>query len=240
MFYKIFWYKLIIKLCGQFTFNTTLYLRYSLQSLKHHFLISNVLAHWFFCRSRNSNEGNCRSCSRLFVNDASNFVSSIRYHFTLFPTSNVFNKELELLFAEANLRYFTLDLFYQSGTHYTPVDSDHNRCMFFLVAKQPCDLAVKLSEVWIRILINDIASISSDFLINGKYCLSSRKEKRALFLDSWVQFVKCFYFDACKLLYANAFVFVCEKFESSIHDCANTLEIVNKCYLDYCTRKYSR
>ena len=131
MFYKIFWYKLIIKLCGQFTFNTTLYLRYSLQSLKHHFLISNVLAHLFFCRSRNSNEGNCRSCSRLFVNDASNFVSSIRYHFTLFPTNNVFNKELELLLAEANLRYFTLDLFYQSGTHYTPVDSDHNRCMFF-------------------------------------------------------------------------------------------------------------
>ena len=87
--------------------------------------------------------------------------------------------------------------------------------MLFLVAKQPCELAVKLSEVWIRILINDIASISSDFLINGKYCLSSRKEKRALFLDSWVQFVKCFYFDACKLLYANAFVFVCEKFDQA-------------------------
>ena len=114
------------------------------------------------------------------------------------------------MFAEANLRYFTLDQFYQSGTHYTLVDSDHNRCMLFLVAKQPCELAVKLSEVWITILINDIASISSDFLINDKYCLSSRKEKRALFLDSWVQFVKCFYFDALSC-YMQMHLYSCVK-----------------------------
>ena len=41
--------KLVIRLCGQFAFNTTLYLRYSLESLKHQFFISNVLAHLLFC-----------------------------------------------------------------------------------------------------------------------------------------------------------------------------------------------
>ena len=51
--------KLIIRLCGQFTFNTSLYLKYSLESLKRQFCISYVLAHLFFCkRSPNSNEGN--------------------------------------------------------------------------------------------------------------------------------------------------------------------------------------
>ena len=86
----------IIRLCGPFTFSTTLYLRYSLESLKRQFCISNVLAHLFFCnRSPDSNDGNCRSCSRLFVNDASDFVFSIRYHFTLiFLSNNVFNKDL--------------------------------------------------------------------------------------------------------------------------------------------------
>ena len=116
----------------------------------------------------------------MFVNDASDYAASIRYRFTLiFPSNNVFNKDLELLFTKANLNYFTLDLLYQSESHYTLVDSNQNRCMYFV-------LDIKLSEVWIRILINDIVSISNDFLINGEYGLSSRKEKRALFLDSCV------------------------------------------------------
>ena len=178
-----------------------------------------MLVHLFFCnRSPNSNESNCRLCSGLLVNDASDFVPSIRYHSILiFPSNNVFNKDLELLFAKTNLRHFTLDLlFHQSGTYYALVDSYRNRCMYFLVAKQPCELAVKLSEVWIIILINDIVSISNHFLINGDYVLRSRKEKRVLFLDSCVLFAKSFYFDACKLLNANVFVFMYEKFEPNV------------------------
>ena len=136
--------------------------------------------HLFFCnRSPNSNESNCRLCSRLLVNDASDFVPSIRYHFILiFPSNNVFNKDLESLFAKTNLKDFTLDLLlHQSETHYTLVDSYRNRFMYFLVAKQPCELAVELSEVWIIILISDIVSVSNHFLINGEYVLRSRKEK---------------------------------------------------------------
>ena len=234
--------KLIVRLCGRFTFNTTLYLRYSLESLKCKFCISNVLTNLFFCnRSPNFNESNCRSCSRLFVNNANDFVSSIKYHFThIFPSNNVFNKDLELLFAKANLSHFALDLLYQAGTHYALVDSNQNRCIYFVVAKQPCEFAVKLSEVWNRILINDIVSISNDLLIEGVYSLSSRKENKAFFLDNCVKFVKIFYFDACKLLKANAFVYMYEKFEPNVHYCANTLKIVNKPYLDYCERKYSK
>ena len=191
-----------------------------------------MLAHLFFCnRSSNSNEGNYRSYSRLFVNDASDFVSSIRYLFILiFSRNNVFDKDLELLFAKVNLKHFSLDLLYHSRTHYTLVDSNQNRCMYFLVAKQPCELAVKLCEVWIRILINNIVSISNDFLINDEFGLSRRKEKRALFLDSCVQFLKSFYSVACKLLNANAFVFMYEKMKKK-------LKIVSKSYLDYFSRK---
>ena len=60
-------YKLIIRLSCQFTFNAKLYLRYSLELLKRQFWISNVLAHLFFCNSSQiSNKGTCESCFRFF------------------------------------------------------------------------------------------------------------------------------------------------------------------------------
>ena len=108
--------------------------------------------------------------------------------------------------------------------------------MYFLVAKQTCELAVKLSEVWMRILFNEIISISNDLLIDGAYGLSRRKENRVLFLDSCIQFVKSFYFDEYKLLNADAFIFIYQKFKPNVHYCANTLKIVNKLYFDYCSR----
>ena len=122
-----------------------------------------MLGHLFSCnRSPNSNEDNCRLCFQLFVNDGSDFVSSIRYHVTLiFSRNNVFNKDLELLFTKADLRH-SLDIMYHSEIHCTLVDSKQSSCMYFLVAKQPCELVVKLSEVWIGILINNIVSISND------------------------------------------------------------------------------
>ena len=124
----------------------------------------------------------------MFVNDASDFVSSIKYHFTfIFPSNNVLNKDLELLFAKVNLRHFALDVFYYSGIHCALIYSNQNRCMYFLVVKQPRELAVKLSEVWIRILINDRVSISNDFLIDSEYGLNGRKGKTALFLHSCVR-----------------------------------------------------
>ena len=85
--------------------------------------------------------------------------------------------------------------------------------MHFLVAKQPRGLAVKLSEVWVRILISDIASISNDLLVHGEYGVSSRKENRALFLDSFAQFLKNFYFDACEMLKAMHSLF-CRRTEN--------------------------
>ena len=127
---------------------------------------------------------------------------------------------------------FTSDLLYCSETYYTLVDSKQNTCLYFLVVKQPCELAVKLPEVWVRISINDIASISNNLLIDGEYDMSSRKVNRESFLDSCVQFVKNFYFDACKMLKANAFVYIYDKFEPHVHYSADTQKILNKPYLD--------
>lgn len=87
-----------------------------------------------------------------------------------------------------------------------------NRCMYFLVAKQPYELGVKFSEAWVRILIKNIVPISNDLLIDGKYGMNSGKENRASFLDSCAQFVKNFFFDACKMLKANVFVYLYDKF----------------------------
>ena len=83
-------------------------------------------------------------------------------------------------------------------------------------------------------------SISNDFLINGEYGLSSWKEKRALFLESCMQFVKSLYYDTCKLWNADAFIFIYENFQPNVRCCANILKIVNQPYLDYCSRKYSK
>ena len=205
--------------------------------------ISNVLAHLFFSnRSLNFNEGNCRLCSQLFVNDVNDFVSLIKYHFTsIFSSNDVFNKDSELLFTNANLMNFTQDVLHHFGTYYyTLVDSKQYRCMYFLVAEQSCELAVKLSKVGVRILINDIVSISNGLLIDGEYGMCSRKENRAWFLDTCVQSVKNFYFYTCKMLKTNAFVYMYDKFEPNVHNSANTLKIDYKPYLDYCTKKYSQ
>ena len=132
---------------------------------------------------------------------------------------------------------FSLDVLYHSGSHYMLVDSKQNKCISFLVAKEPCELAVKLAEVWVIILINNIiASISNDLLIDGEYGMNSRKGNRTWFLDSCVQFVKNFYLDACKMLKANGFVYMYDKFEPNVHYSADMLKIVNKPYLDYCSR----
>ena len=102
------------------------------------------------------------------------FVSLFKQHFTcMFSSAGVFAKDLELSFTGVNLMSFTLDLLYCSETYYA---------------------LVKLPEVWVRILINDIVCIANDLLIDGEYDMSSRKENRESFLRSCVQFVKTFYF----------------------------------------------
>ena len=154
-----------------------------LKSLKSQFCISNVLAHLLFCNRSPDNSDKCKHCSRHYVHDATDFISSIKYHLTsIFPSK--FEKDLELLFANTEVERLDLDLLYHSETYYTLFDSKQNRCIYFLVAKKLCGLAVNLSEVWLRILINDFVCIYNDLLIDGEYGMSSRKEKRAEFLDS--------------------------------------------------------
>ena len=138
-----------------------------LESLKSQFCISNMLAHLFFCNRSPDNSDKCKHCSRHYVHDATDFISSIKYHLTsIFPSK--FEKDLELLFANTEVRRLDLDILYHSRTHYTLLDSKQNRCIYFLVAKQLCGLAVNLSQVRLTILINDFVSIYNDLLIDGE------------------------------------------------------------------------
>ena len=140
-----------------------------------------MLAHLLFCNRSSDNSEKCKHCSRHYVHDATDFISSIKYHLTsIFPSK--FEKDLELLFANTEVERLDLDLLYHSETYYTLFDSKQNRCIYFLVAKKLCGLAVNLSEVWLRILINDFVCIYNDLLIDGKYGMSSRKEKRAFWI----------------------------------------------------------
>ena len=97
----------IHKLTFYFNFNDMLFLNYRLQSLKNEFCITNILCHLlFYQRSPNSDEGQ-------------DFVSSIRYHFSLiFSNNKIFSNEIELLFVKARRMRFNLEVLYSSGTYF--------------------------------------------------------------------------------------------------------------------------
>ena len=117
------------------------------------------------------------------------------------------------------------------------VVSKQNRCMHFLVVQHPCELAIVLSEVLVRILLNETISIADDILhcdVPGcVFCISSRKEKRDLFLMAGAEFFRKFYFNVCKLPRADGFVDMYHVFVPNVHYSANTLKIVNLHYINY-------
>ena len=80
---------------------------------------------------------------------------------------------------------FNLDVLYSSETHLKLVDSKQNSCTNFLVANQPCDIIVFLSEVYVRILTYQVVSIFNDLLsMSDKKMTKFDSSKRDLFLDS--------------------------------------------------------
>ena len=86
------------------------------------------------------------------------------------------------------------DILYLFEKHYELVDSEHNRCMTFLIVKNPADLVVALSEVYVRILTNVFYSISNDILqMTGDYETRDIAEQHSLFLDYSVNFIRAFY-----------------------------------------------
>ena len=67
-------------------------------------------------------------------------------------------------------------------------------------------------------------SISNDILhMLGKFGLSTLHEKRSMFLDSSAHFTHCFYFDLSNVDYS-----------------AESFKIINKPYLEYCTKKFNK
>ena len=123
--------------------------------------------------------GNCKQCSWSCIYDDDDdddhddddddddvdtrrFVSYVKQHFTsLLPSNNMFKKDLELLFANAGVRRFDLDLLYTSKDYYHLVVSKRNRCIYYLVAKH---VSLQLSEVLVRTFLNEIISIVDGIL----------------------------------------------------------------------------
>ena len=136
---------------------------------------------------------------------------------------------------------FNLDVLYSCETHFQLVDSKQNRCINLLVVKQPCGIIVSLAEIYVRILINQIVSNSNDLLrMSGEYGLSTICEKRNLFLDSGANFICGFYFDMCKLLRADDFVYMYEDFVPNVDYSTETFKIVNKPYLEYYSKTFNK
>ena len=66
--------------------------------------------------------------------------------------------------------------------------------MTFLIVKNPADLVVALSEVYVRILTNVFYSISNDILqMTRDYKTRDIAEQHSLFLDYSVNFIRAFY-----------------------------------------------
>ena len=204
-----------------------------LELLKSQFFILNELL-----QRSPSIPGNCKQCSWSCIYDDDDdhdddddvdtrrFVSYVKQHFTsLLPSNNMFKKDLELLFANAGVRRFDLDLLYTSKDYYHLVVSKRNRCIYYLVAKH---VSLQLSEVLVRTFLNEIISIVHGILkwyISGcVYGISSRKEK---VLEVGAELVRKFCLDMCKLLSADAFVDMYREFAPNVHYSANTLKIVN-------------
>ena len=117
-----------------------------------------------FCNRSPVSSSCCRFCLHLFVKNADDFVSSVKYHFSHILVNKFNSEETESLFTQGRKMSFKLDLLYSSKTHFELVNSTHNRCMNFYIVKKQSDFVVVLSEVCIRILLNIFYSISNDIL----------------------------------------------------------------------------
>ena len=179
----------------------------------------------------------------MFIKNANDFVSLIKYSFSLiFWNNKTFINKIELLFIQSRRTRFNLNGLYSSETHFKFVGSKQNDCMDFLVVKHPCDIIVFLSEVYVRILTNQVISISNKLLhLPGKCDLTKySSSKRDLFWDSCVNFFWCFHFDMCQLLRSSGFFHMYESFPPDVDYSAETFKIINKSYLKYCAKKFNK
>ena len=191
--------KLIDTLTFSFTFIDCLYFKYRLDILKNDFCITNALCHVLFYSRSPLSSSQCRICSCLFFKNGNGFVSSIKSNFSHIFV-NKFNNKTESLFAQDRKMTLKFDVLDSPEKYYELVDSAHNRCLNFLIVKNPDDLVAFL--VYVRILTNIFYSISNDILqMPGKYNGRDIAEQQDLFLNYSVSFIQTFYFEnICPLL----------------------------------------
>ena len=83
-------------------------------------------------------------------------------------------------------------------------------------------------------------SLSLLILKYGSSTMCLTYEKRILVLDSCVNFIRCFYFDMCKLLRPCGFFHMYEDFVPNVDYSDETFKIINKPYLEYCTKMFNK
>ena len=135
---------------------------------------------------------------------------------------------------------FKFDILYSSEKHYELVDSEHNCCMNFLIEKNPADLLVFLSEVYVRILINIFYSVSNDILqMPGRYKGRDVAEQHDLFSDYFVSFICTSYIEnVCPLLKPTCLLHMYKVFEIKYDYSGENLMIFNDSCLQYCVKKF--
>ena len=101
--------------------------------------------------------------------------------------------------------------------------------MNFLIVKKSYDFVVVLSEVYVRILFNILYEISNDILkIPGEYTGRDSAERRELFLDYCVNFVRTFYFEnVCLLLKSASFLRMHKDVEINCDYLGENFKIIN-------------
>ena len=132
------------------------------------------------------------------------------------------------------------NILYSSEKDYELIDSEHNRWMNCFIVKNPADLVVALSEVYVRILTNVFYSISNDILqMTGEYKERDIVEQYSLFLDYSVNFTRAFYFgNVCMLLKSISFLRMYKDFAVNYDYLGENLKIINDFYLQYCKKKF--
>ena len=130
--------ELMDRLPFSFSFVNCLFFRYQLEFLKNKFCITNVLCHLLFSSRSPSSISQFRLCSRLFVKNVNDFVSSVKYHFSHIFVNKFSNKEIESVFAQERKTTFKLDVLFSSENHSELVDSIQNRCMIFFFLLKIC------------------------------------------------------------------------------------------------------
>ena len=167
-----------------FSFPTICYLKYRLQFINNDILPSNVLLHLLNCPRSEFAQNDCKYCSLLPPPDnfkcRLDFYTSLKLLYRKVSPTVLFNDSVLPLFEKYSIKRFDFTLSFRSREHLEVVNSERKRCIEIFVCDSPCKMILAYCEVFLRILLNFLWSLSDDF----------KSGKKRFFLDVCLLFVK--------------------------------------------------